>query len=222
MEKTYENLLNFWNQTFSFDSPYKVESKWCTEEPFNSLIKQGLLNAKSVLDYGSESGWGLFELYFTSPFEEGLGIDLSENGVKVGNESAKLSKLDDKIKFKQGDFSLIKNKKFDFISMINVLDVVPDEVTNELIINLAQTLNKDKYAFVGINHIFTEDEIQRLNFEMNGHYIYKDGILRCNQKTIDEWKSLFSPFFDIVYAGNYCLTSNESKYPRVGFLLKKK
>ena len=54
-----------------------------------------------------------------------------------------------------------------------------------------------------------------------GHYYYKDGILRLNRKTKDEWKNLFSQKFEVLRTEYFTLVDSEKDFPRILFLLKK-
>lgn len=219
----YEELLKFWNACFENSEGYLVDGKFVDSEIFNEIIKTYVNENTHVLDFGSGSGWGLLEIFVTSPFKEGLGIDPAPNSIKMANECVTLSKMEAHLKFIEGDQKILSQypEYFDFIFSTNVLDVVPDDIMFEILEALYYTLKKGGYALICLNPAFTEIELtETLKMDRVGTYYYKNGILRCNYKQVKEWEELFSKHFKVIESKAFKLISND-KYERRLYLLKK-
>jgi len=222
MENDYKNLKEFWNSAFATDEVEAVNGKWVTKEKFNKVINTFLHDNDVVLDYGTGSGWGLIELAYTKNIKEGIGIDTSENGVNYANKVSNLSNLNN-LNFLVGDETILDNyvKHFNFVFSVNVLDVVPDEIIHSILTKIKESLKPNGYIFIGLNPDFTEDElINLIKMEKKGNFFYKNGILRANKKSIEEWTKLISSYFEVIEQFKFSLTDNEDKYPRVGFICK--
>ena len=219
----YQTLKKFWDDSFQSLKPEKIAGKWVLDEGFNRVIESSLTQDSKVLDFGCGSGWGLLELYFTQPFTYGLGIDQSAQVIRCDQEVAQLSSLDH-LHFMVGDESNLSQFPacFDFILSINTIDVVPDEVAEKIAMNLSQSLAKDGTCLIGINPSFTAEEMTNLlKMTAKDHYYYRDNILRCNYKTIDQWLAFLKFYFKEVTSIKVALIEQEKKYPRTMFICKK-
>lgn len=223
MEQDYEKLLSFWDDIFSFDEVETVTGKWITDETFNGTLKRCIPEYGKVLDYGAGSGWLLTEIAFTVPVSEGIGIEPSENGVRYAAETAAKASLTG-LHFLRGDEGLLAAYPdyFDFAASVNVLDVLPDDVILRILPRVKDALKTDAYFMVCINPEFPSDFLSKAGFSYIGGNLYKDGILRGNEKSAEEWKHLFSRFFTFVEYREFALTEREKNYPRRMFLLQKK
>lgn len=221
---SYADSLKFWNEHFTNIEGYKVDTKFIDSELVNKIFDDNINENSNVLDFGCGSGWGIFEIYLSKKFKFGLGIDESVNSCRLGNDCAKLSGLEDIIKFKSGNQDLLKDYQdfFDFIISVNVLDVVPDEVTYKIIERLKKSLKHNGKLLICLNPVFTEDEMTSLlKMEKKDGYYYKNGILRCNYKKVEDWEEIFSKDFIIKKSAPFTLTKEE-KYERRLYLLEKK
>lgn len=221
MASDYEKLKEFWNSNKV--EPEKVEGKWIEDEVFNRVVSEGLKGARNVLDYGCGWGWGLFEMHYTSPFEKGIGIDQASNSIDYCNASAALSGIKN-LQFLCGDEFLLDGYVdfFDFILSVNTLDVVPDEVLESIMDKLVASLKSGKRFVACLNPEFTDEQLVAIGMEMKGNYGYKNGVFRSNRKKIDEWKTFFSRYLNVVEYNEFYLTENEKKYPpRMMFVLEK-
>jgi len=219
----YKKSQEFWNELFKNENIEKIDSKWIESNEFNDSINEYMKEDSNVLDYGSGTGFAIIEIYFTKKIKYGLGIDASINGIEYSNKLIKESDIKN-IEFKCGDESLLNDYKeyFDFIISLNCLDVVPDEITYSILDKLYDSLKSQSYMFIGLNHEFSEDElINKLSMEKDENYFYKNGILRCNKKSKDEWIKLFSTKFKVVKTFDFFLEEREKEYKRMGFILQK-
>lgn len=218
----YEKSKAFWNDAYAGDAPEAMTARAFSDETFYRLTSAGLSGADTVLDYGCGSGWGLFEMYYTRRFKEGLGIDASENGVRYANRCAQMSGLSGVLRFERGDIDLLTPETYDFILSVNLLDVVPKEACERILAALYQTLKKGKHILVCLNPEFTEDELTHLiGMEKRGYYYYKNGILRARSMETERWKELFGRYFAVSEVARFALTEREKEHPRVAYLMRK-
>lgn len=218
----YKNALEFWDKGFAEIKGEKIDEKFIKEETLNEIFKKYINKDSKVLDFGCGSGWGLMEMALTVPFSLGIGIDQSPNVIRYTNECVNLSQFKN-LKFICGDHKTLDNYKetFDFVFTTNVIDVVPDEIFNEIIENLYNTLKTGGYILISLNPFFTENELTEvLKMEKRGNYYYKNNILRCNYKTVSEWEKIFSAKFNLIRSEGYKLQSTD-KYERRMYLLRK-
>lgn len=222
MNNDYEKLKEFWNNTLKDYEPYTISS-WVEDEKFIEIINKYVNINSNVLDYACGSGWGIFEIYSRVKFKFGLGLDTAKDAIKINNDTCNLNNIEN-ISFITGDENKLKdyNNFFDFVISINLFDVIPDEVIYSILDKIYASMKDDSIFFVGLNPDFTVDELLNL-LKMNqvGNYFYKDNILRCNKKTVEDWNEIFSSKFKVIEQFKFALTENEKKYPRIGFLLKK-
>lgn len=217
----YKKSQEFWNQVFEGNEDYKVEGKFIEDDNFNNILKKYINENSEVLDFGCGSGWALPEIYFTSKFKYGLGVDQSENGIKAAIKTAEISLPNADIAYTCAPINKIE-KQFDFIFTCNTLDVVPDEVVLEMIDDLKQRTKDGGYVLVCLNPIFTHDQmVNTIKAELkDDHYYYINGVFRCNVKSVEEWVALFKKNFNVLDYGEFFLTKND-KYLRRYYLLQK-
>ena len=220
----YEKLLKFRDNSVKDLPICKTEGKRITEESFNLPIMEFLKDDSTVLDYGCGTGWGLFELGFTKNITKGIGIDPSINAIEYANNVAKESKLNN-ISFVCGDENTLRNlnEKFDFIFCVNTIDVLPDQIINKILSAFYHSIANEGYIFIGINPFFSPSFLtNNLGMQIQDKYCYKNSILRANLKSVDEWRVVFSHYFEVIRTFEFCLTSTEKQFPRRGFILKRK
>lgn len=218
----YDTLKEYWNQVLSVGEPEAITGKWAEDERFNSALSACLVPNGRLLDYGCGSGWGLIEANYTVPQAEGLGIDPAEGGVRFANRTAALSGLGH-LRFEACDQSSLYAYPdyFDAAVSFNVLDVLPDEIIEEILSGVKEALKPGAYWIVGINPDFPADFLAERGFVFRGSLMYRDGILRGNEKTLEEWKALFSRFFTVAETREFALSELEKSYPRRMFILRK-
>lgn len=220
--REYEDAKAFWNSFFAETKPEAILGKKYEDTNFNALLRAGLDGAQSVLDYGCGDGWGLFEMYHTKAFTQGLGIDASENGVRYANECVALSNLGAVLQFAQGDAETLGESAFDFILTVNVLDVIPAQDCERILAALYRALKPGRRMLVCLNPEFTHEDLTGwIGMEQRGEYYYKNGILRAHSQTRAQWTRLFERFFTVERIETFILQEREKEHPRVGYLLKK-
>lgn len=219
MENEYKKLKEFWNEALKSDEDYKAEDKFLEDDRINKIFKKYINDNSEVLDFGCGSGWAIPEMYFTSKFKNAIGVDQSENAIKCAKRTAEISIPDAGVEYTTSSLKDL-NRKFDFIFSCNTLDVVPDEITIEMIENLRDSLKNDGKVLICLNPFFTKEELlEKLKMsKKEDHYYFINDVLRCNYKTVDEWVALFSEYFSVEEYGEFYI-SIEDKYLRRYYLL---
>lgn len=208
----YEKLKEFWNSNSG--EPEKYEGKWVEDETFNRVLSENLKDARNVLDFGCGFGWGLIEMAYSGKFEKGIGIDPAQNSVDYCNGSAKLSGLDN-LEFICAEDNILDSYKdsFDFILTVNTLDVVPQEICDRMTERLVTSLKKGHRIAICLNPEFSDADFEKLGIEFNGCYGYKNGVLRSNRKTHEQWIEYFSGYLKFVQYNTFYLTEGEKQFP---------
>jgi len=221
MNSDYKTLKDFWNNSLKIERTDKVEGKWCTEDSFNNLMKKYIKEGDNVLDFGCGSGWASFEIHYTIPNLTILGIDQGKDAIDYCNRCAKASELTN-ITFvaSEGDYLDNIEDKFDVVVSFNVFDVIPDEVIDTILPRLQKSVKNGGYLLVGINPELPDDILAKIGFVKKDGRMYKDGIMRANDKTLDQWKDYFSKYFEVVETTTFCVIEREHSYPRRMIVLK--
>ena len=223
MEQEYKNLLNFWDEAFKNNTPTKIDQKWIEDSSFNDLINTYLNENDVLVDFGCGMGWAIFEILNSKKLKKGYGIDPSKNAIDYCNECTKLSNFNN-LKFIIGDENnlLNLNDKIDSLISFNVIDVLPDDVLNNVLINIHKAVKKEGIILLGINPDFPVDFLKQLGYEIKDNFLYKDNVLRGNLKSDKDWINLFKDNFDFIEIRKVSVNEREAKFPRRVFVLKNK
>ena len=109
-----------------------------------SLIKQ-IKNAKNLLDVGCGDGYLINNCSVICPQIEMQGIDLVENAIKFANAFAR----NKNVKFQVKDIKDVK-EKFDIVTLIEVLEHIPDEEIDVFLRNVISKIKKDGYFIISV------------------------------------------------------------------------
>jgi cyclopropane fatty-acyl-phospholipid synthase-like methyltransferase len=218
----YLKLKEFWNEYFKNIEKYVVSGKFVNDDNFNGAVEKYIKADSKVLDFGCGSGWGLIEIAYTVNIMEGIGVDQSSNAIDIANLAAEASNMQN-LNFIVGDENTLSNycDYFDSVISINTFDVVSDEVLENMTLSCNNALKKNGYLLVSINPDFPLDVYEKNGYEIKNGYIYKDGILRGNYKTTEQWIEFFSQYYKFEELITFALSDIEKKYPRRMFVLKK-
>jgi len=84
------------------------------------LVEHGLkqlenIQTPKILDIGIGSGAVLLSLLHERRDAQGVGVDISQNALKIANENAEILSLEKRVEFKQSDYLSAVDEKFDLI-----------------------------------------------------------------------------------------------------------
>lgn len=189
--KEYDNEKDFWNKEYSECKPVDLRTLTLTVEPtFDACLLLFGEKTKRVCDFGCGTGDILFQYAQYYPGHSGVGIDESETGISFANQTAKLSNYNN-YKFMVGNIdtlSKFKDGEFDGIILSNVLDVMPEKISNEAVQALNRVLKDQGYWFIKLNPFYSRDEIKDMNYKEIGMHMYvENGVLRLRQEPDLYW-----------------------------------
>ena len=231
----YAQSLNFWNNAFTLSEEDREKHKneiTADSDPaaigisrqLAEFVKVNLAHCTKVLDYGCGEGWAGMSLS-----RQGCGdvtcVDPAPNAIETVKYLAALYGIDKGFNAMAVSVDWLgtqPDESYDGIVCTCVLDVVPAVVCADIVKNLARVCKKGGSAVIGLNYYAEPvDKPEKNIYIKNGNELYLDGILRMVSRTDDEWKQLFSPYFDTEKLEYYAWNS-ESEPKRRMFVVKKK
>lgn len=226
------NLVEFWNQAIVLDEEYKKEvleasdfhvSGIAPSEKLYLAVKE-LGACKKVLDYGCGTGWAACAAA-EAGCNDVLAVDLGENIIEYAKFHTERFHLQEKVKTQLVNASWIKSapsSAFDGLVCSNVLDVLPLETSTEIIKEIARITISGATIIVGLNFYLSKEMAEARNMQLvDDMYLFVNDVLRLTSLSDDEWKNLFSPYFEVMKL-DYFAWEGEPKESRRLFILKKK
>ncbi len=227
-----ENLVEFWNKAITLDEDYKKEvlqssdfhvSDIAPSEKLYLAVKE-LGACKKVLDYGCGAGWAACAAA-EAGCNDVLAVDLGENIIEYTNFHIERFNLQEKVKTLVVDSSWIKSatsSTFDGLVCSNILDVLPLETSMEIIKEIARITKSGATIIIGLNFYISKEMAEARSMQLvDDMYLFVNDVLRLTSLSDDEWKNLFSPYFEVMKL-DYFAWEGEPKESRRLFILKKK
>ena len=232
IKKVNSDLVEFWNSAIALPEDYKKEVLEASdfevkdivpaEKLFNAVKKLGLCN--KVLDYGCGSGWGAI-VAASSGCNDVLAVDLGSSIIDSTKFYIEVFKLQKKVKAQVIDENWLKSvpsKTFDGLVCSNVLDVLPQETSQEIVKELARITTDNARIVIGLNFYMSAEMAVKRNIQLvDDKYLFVNDVLRLTSLSDEEWKNVFSPYFEVVKL-DYFAWEGEPKETRRLFVLKKK
>lgn len=228
--KVQETLKQFWNEALTLSEEQKEEIRKFSEMDYRELAPapkladavSALGRCKKVLDYGCGDGWaGIIASLSGCPDVvcADLGKDIIET-VKVYAEAFH-AKVDAKVVSSDWLTSL-PGEFFDGAVCSNVLDVVPWEIGQEIIAQLARVVASGSPVIIGLNFYMSPELAKQRGMELvEGRYLFVNDVLRLHSQSDEEWKKAFEPYFEVERL-DYFAWAGEAKESRRLFYLRKK
>jgi ubiquinone/menaquinone biosynthesis C-methylase UbiE len=191
-------IVNHWDELFKTIEVKKVSKEdFPNDNPLSEAIIDLASKSETILDIGTGSGYALFTSAFHgTKFKKGLGIDPSLHAIKTLNEICEASNLK-KLTFEIGDHNSLeqlKDASFDGIICSNVLDVLPEVITQSIIKSIKRLLKPGGLLILKLNFFLTPNLIERLKMEEVAPNTYAmNGIIRGLNYTSDHWVNWFKP-----------------------------
>ena len=152
-----------------------------------------------------DSGTGdiSFQYLQYQPTHKVLGIDASKTGIEFATETARLSDYKTATFLEGTDHTVkqLEENSFDGVILSNVLDVMPKDVSKEVVEDLERVLKPGGYWFIKMNPYYSKEELESFGYENMGNNIYEENhIMRLRQATTNYWKERFARFGkEIIY-----------------------
>lgn len=218
----YNRNKDFWNKVFEKESPQKVGLQELEKHPLE--IQAGLRwlcsDANSIIDFGCGNGSLLMQCASLGT-QRHMGIDISETGIDLAKQFAKLSSSGT-FDFRCGDVTELKNvpaKSVDSAIASNIIDNLTPEDARLAIKQLHRILKQGGKLFFKINTHLSKEQIREWDIKpIRGNFL-DDGLYLWNLTT-ERWKELLLPYYDLdKYAEVYY--SKHDQYNRLFLLLNK-
>ena len=227
-KETLKTLIEFWDSALKLSQDDKDDIKasmtndnYLDFAPSKKLADalDNLLTANKVLDYGCGNAWASLILAKKGA-KYVKAVDTSKEGIESAKFILDTYNVSNKVDLEVIDESWLEKQapnSYDGLICSNVLDVLPLDISKQIIVNFHNILSKDALLVVGLN-FYADPKVKPLE---EGKYIYLDGVLRLLSLSDDEWKGLFEPYFEIVYL-DYFAWPGENIERRRLFVLKNK
>lgn len=234
VKKDSEKLVEFWNRAFAMTEEEKKQTKeetdkekdWLEIAPSKKLFDAAaaLKDKKNVLDYGCGHGWAAL-IAAKSGCQKVTAVEVSEGPVEMARCIMEAFDVENQVNCMQVSTDWIQNaetESYDGIICSNVLDVIPEEISEDIIANFARIATKDATVVVGMNYYSEETSNKEKGVEVkNGNHIYVNGVLRMVSRTDEEWTESFAPYFEVEKLDHFAWPGEEVERRRL-FILKKK
>ena len=207
LKETNDKLINFWNDWFLKIEPQKIDlNDVKPENKLDEYLKELGDSSEKILDLGTGTGYGLLNAKILGgKVKYGLGIDPSVNAINFINQTCELSNIDG-LEFKVGNHKILREYEkdyFDGIICSNVLDVVPEETSLEMIEELTRVLKPNGLFVMKINFYLTEELIKKIKMiEVAKNTYAINGIVRGLNYTVDEWVQKLKGF-ELIKTGEF-------------------
>lgn len=191
-KKQNESLVKFWDHLFKDLQPTPLDlTDIKVEHSLDAYLKELGDQCENVLDIGTGSGYCLFKTKILgSKFKQGLGIDPSKNAINYLRKTCEISNIND-LKFIKGNHEILssfKDDSFDGISCSNVLDVVPEKTSNEIINEIVRLLKPGGLLVLKLNFFLDKEMMEQIRMkEVAPHTFERDGVIRGLNFTTEDW-----------------------------------
>ena len=223
----YKNLVNFWDNNFKLSEEDKKEFDNIDSNDYMSIAPSAQIDlsifkgCKNVLDYGCGTGWASV-IMAKHGVDKITAVDVSSNSIELTKLYAKAFNVSNHVYAKYIDSDWLKNEdsnKYDGFFSSNVIDVIPLDMAKDIIKEASRVVKKNSIVMFSLNY-YIDPNVMAKAYEVNGSHIYIDGVLRLNSLTDDEWKEIFSEYFEVVDT-KYFRWAGEDSDKRRYFILKK-
>ena len=208
VQKTNDTLIKFWNSSIALsEEDKKEESKnevrdyedlAPSEKLFHAVEKLG--SCKRVLDYGCGSGWASI-VAAKSGCADVTAVDMGQNIIDALDFYADLYEVKSSIKsvkISSDWLSIVPSDSFDGFVCSNVLDVVPVEVSKEILKETSRIVTKDAKIVIGLNFYMSKEAAESRGMNLvDGKYLFVNDVLRLVSISDEEWIEMFKPYFKI-------------------------
>ena len=234
MSSTYNDALKFWNQAFEMNDEEKEQflkeidpgNGWkelAPSEKLRDVVIDHLSGCQKVLDYGCGEGWAGITLS-KSGCNNVTGVDVVENATKLAEFLGTAYGAGDGFKTECVSTDWIAKEKetsYDGIFCSNVIDVVPADIAEDIIKNIARIATKDAKIIISMNYYQKAVSNPDKNLEVkNGNEIYLNGVLRMVSRTDEEWSGILGNYFDVEKIEHFAWPGEKEETRRI-FILRK-
>lgn len=234
LRKDYEMAKNFWNTALVMDDEARAEAEktvdrengWRELAPSEKLLRaaESLGSCEKLLDYGCGRGWAAV-IAARSGCADVTAVDVSENAAESAAFQAKLFGVEDPVTVHHVSdkwLAEVPAETYDGIFCSNVLDVIPEAVAEEILVNFARVAKKGAPVVIGMNYYMEpKDNPEKKMVVKNGTHIYLNDVLRLVCRTDGEWTETLSRYFNVEKLEHFAWPGEETERRRLFYLRKK-
>ena len=229
IRQEYDEALKFWDNGYEMTAEKKAEQeqKWTPDsDPMDlaysrqlaSIIRDELRNQTHVLVYGCGRGWAGM-LLRKAGCEKVLGVDVSARAAESAKHLAALLGITDGYEAQAIDvtwLSSVPDDAFDGAVTVNVLDVIPPDVTEGILTQLRRVTAPGAKIVIAMNYYMEpKDNPEKNTVIRYGNHVFLSGILRMVTRTDEEWQDIFSRYFRVDTLRHYAWNTEEIARRRV-------
>ncbi|AUD64982.1 hypothetical protein BK011_04550 [Tenericutes bacterium MZ-XQ] len=191
-----QTSISFWDQFFKDYKPVKIEKEdIVVSSKLDEYLKQIGDYAEHILDVGCGTGYALIgSKCLGTKMKSGIGFDSSHHAIHIANETVRLSNIEH-LSFEVSDETFLKtmpDESFDGIICSNFLDVIPKQMSDDIIDDIERVLKKDGLFLLKINFPLDEHLIKKMNMEEIEENTYQlNGVVRAYNLTTEQWIKRF-------------------------------
>lgn len=234
-EKTAQEsrtLISFWDNAFAMSEEEQKQmlegemEDWKDLAPSEKLFQAAcaLGQRKKVLDYGCGNAWASI-IAAKSGCEDVMAVDAAPGAVQAAGFYAERYGVSDRVKTECATSNWLQSipaGTYDGLVCSNVLDVVPSDIAEAIIRELARVTAPDGIVIVGLNYYLSPEVATAKGLELvDGNRLYIDGVLRLVSRTEEEWERIFSLWYSVEKLEHFAWPG-ETKETRRLFWLRKR
>ena len=128
---------------------------------------------------------------------------------------------DRSVEFWDKNFELSKEpeESYDGLFISNVIDVIPMEITRDILANAKRVLKKGAKIVIGMNNYLSPEIAKSKDYTVKeDRYLFVDKILRLVLMSDEEWTSLLSEYFTVTKLDHFSWPGEETETRRLFFL----
>ena len=227
-----QTLISFWDKAFAMTEEEKKQmlegdvEDWKEMAPSEKLFRAAcaLGQRKRVLDYGCGNAWASV-IAAKSGCADVTAVDAAPGAVQAARIYAERYGVSDCVKTECATSNWLQSipaGTYDGLVCSNVLDVVPSDIAEAIIRELARVTALDGIVIVGLNYFLSPEVATAKGLELvDGNRLYIDGVLRLVSRTDEEWANSFSPWYSVEKLEHFAWPG-EAKETRRLFWLRKR
>ena len=226
-----QTLISFWDKAFAMSEEEQKQvlegemEDWKDLAPSEKLFKAAcaLGQRKKVLDYGCGNAWASI-IAAKNGCEDVMAVDAAHGAVQAARLYAERYGVSYHVKTECATANWLQSipaGTYDGLVCSNVLDVVPPDIAEAIIRELARVTAPGGIVIVGLNYYLSPEVAAAKGLELvDGNRLYIDGVLRLVSRTDEEWAHIFSPWYTVEKL-EYFAWPGETKETRRLFWLRK-
>ena len=224
-------LIEFWSTAFTMSEEDKEKhlgdpEGWKDHAPSEKLYlaAASLGSRKKILDYGCGSAWASV-IAAKNGCPDITAPDVSKGGIDAADFFCSLYGVTDQVHtmlVSPDWLSSVPDGTYDGLFCSNVLDVVPEETSAQIIRESARVVADGSPVIIGMNYWMSPEKAAEKSMDLlDGRKVYVNGILRLVSFSDEEWTERFSPYF-IVERLDHFAWPHETEETRRLFYLRKR